>query len=451
MKKIFLMAVAAVLFAAPATQAQKIDGGALNNTLEKSDAEIQDVKKNGKSATWVKRAQTIYDAIAAPIKGLYTPGMTESLLKPAMGDPNGQGEANIRTGAAQVYTYDWVDVYLQNGQVVAWYQTREVRPDLYLDFVAAINKAQELDPKAAAKLKEVMDSAINFYKQEGNTCYDAARYGKAANGYMRAYELMENPAYAGQKDPALLYNAGYLLVVDGNENPDSFAVAEEVLRKALEHGYSDTVGSAYYYIFHSCYGQAKHSEGEAKAALLQEAKAALTEGIEKYPTNEDIISSFLGLYMEEPTVGDPSELIGMITAAVERDPQSVAMWSSLALANFKMQNFEAAIAAGEKAVELSPEAYDPNYSLGIFHAAKGDWLLEEINKRNYTRQSDYDADLAQVNDAYRAALPWLEKAFELNPTNGSLVNTLKVICFRLRDEAGMMEKYNKYNELLKQM
>lgn len=451
MKKIFLMAVAAMLLAAPATQAQKINGEELNATLAKSDAEIQDVKKNGKSATWVKRAQTIYGAISAPTKGLYTPGMVETLLKPTMGDPAGQGEAAIRTGAAQAYNYAWVDVYLQGGQVVAWTQTREVRPNLYEEFVAAVNKAQELDPKAAAKLKGVMGDVVNFYKQEGNVNYDAAQYRKAADGYIKAYSLMENPAYGAATDPALLYNAGYLLVVDGNTNPESFVLAEQVLRKALENGYSDEQGGAFYYLFHSCYGQAQQAEGEAKAALLQKAKAALTEGIEKYPTNENIISSFLGLYMSEPSVGDASELIGMIESAVARDPQSVEMWSSLALANYQMKNFEAAIAAGQKAAELAPDSFDSNYRQGIFFAAQGDWLLEEINKRNYTRQSDYDADLALSNNAYRGAVPWLEKAFEIDPTNRSVVETLKVICFRLRDEEGMMDKYNKYNTLLKQM
>ena len=252
MKKIFLMAVAAMLLAAPATQAQKINGEELNATLAKSDAEIQDVKKNGKSATWVKRAQTIYGAISAPTKGLYTPGMVETLLKPTMGDPAGQGEAAIRTGAAQAYNYAWVDVYLQGGQVVAWTQTREVRPNLYEEFVAAVNKAQELDPKAAAKLKGVMGDVVNFYKQEGNVNYDAAQYRKAADGYIKAYSLMENPAYGAATDPALLYNAGYLLVVDGNTNPESFVLAEQVLRKALENGYSDEQGGAFYYLFHSC-------------------------------------------------------------------------------------------------------------------------------------------------------------------------------------------------------
>lgn len=450
MKKIFLMAVAAMLLAAPATQAQKIDEGALNAALAKSDAEIQDVKKNGKASTWIKRAQTIFNAIEAPTKGLYVPGMLETLLKPAMGDPASVKEANIRTGAAQTNVYGWVEVYLQGGQVVAWAQTKEVRSNLYEDMVAALNKAVELDAKAASKAKAELDKAVNFYKQEGNVNYDAARYDIAAGSYTKAYDLMSHPAYGAAADPALLYNAGYLYVVDGNTNPASFVLAEQSLTRALANGYTDQAGGAYYYLFHSYYGQAQQTEGEAKAALLQKAKAALTEGIEKYPTNENIISSFLGLYMEEPTVGDPSELIGMITAAVERDPQSVEMWSSLALANYNMKNFEAAIAAGAKAAELAPESYDSNYRQGIFYAAQGDWLLEGINKKSYTRQSDYDADLATVNDAYRGALPWLEKAYAIQPSK-SVVETLKVICFRLRDEAGMMDKYNHYKELLDNM
>lgn len=450
MKKIFLMAVAAMLLAAPATQAQKIDEGALNAALAKSDTEIQDVKKNAKASTWIKRAQTIFNAIEAPTKGLYVPGMLETLLKPAMGDPASAKEANIRTGAAQANVYGWVEVYLQGGQVVAWAQTKEVRPNLYEDMVAALNKAVELDAKAASKVKAELEKAVNFYKQEGNVNYDAARYDIAANSYTKAYDLMSHPAYGAAADPALLYNAGYLYVVDGNSNPASFVLAEQSLTRALANGYTDQAGGAYYYLFHSYYGQAQQNEGEAKAALLQKAKGALTEGIEKYPTNENIISSFLGLYMEEPTVGDPSELIGMITAAVERDSQSVEMWSSLALANYNMKNFEAAIAAGAKAAELAPDSYDSNYRQGIFYAAQGDWLLEGINKKSYTRQSDYDADLAQVNDAYRSALPWLEKAYAIQPSK-SVVETLKVICFRLRDEAGMMDKYNHYKELLDNM
>ena len=49
------------------------------------------------------------------------------------------------------------------------------------------------------------------------------------------------------------------------------------------------------------------------------------------------------------------------------------------------------------------------------------------------------------------AIPWLEKALELKPEDPSSVELLKSICFRLRDEEGMMDKYTKYNEMFKKI
>ncbi len=450
MKKIFLMAVAALLLTAPATQAQKVDAEGLKAAMAKSDTEVQDVKKGAKAATWVKRAQAYYAAIEAPTKGIFVT-QPAALLGQSVGKPESQGTAQIRIGEVATFEYPWLTIYVVGDQVAAWSQKKEVAPNLYEEAMASLKKACEIDAKAASKVKGELDKISNFYKQEGNVAYDAGDFKKAADAYRKAYAAMELPAFAAPADANLLYNAGYLLVVDGNTNPESFVEAEKVLRQAIEAGYSDDQGSVYYYLFHSCYGQAMKAEGEQKSALLQAAKAALTEGIEKYPTNENIISAFLGLYMSEPTVGDAAELIDMIKAAIERDPESVDMWSSLALAHYQMKNFDEAIVAGEKAASLAPDTFDSNYRQGIFWAAKGDAMGDEVNKKAYTRQSEYDADLAKVNDAYRSATPWLEKAYELQPDNRGVVETLKSIFFRLRDEEGMMDKYTKYNEILKQM
>ncbi len=449
MKKIFLMAVAALLLAAPATQAQKVDEVGLNASIAKCDAEVEDAKKGLKAATWIKRAQAYYAAIEAPTKGLFVTQPTTLLT--TFGKPEVQTTAQIRIGQVEAWEYPWVTIYISNGQVVAWNQKSVVAEGLYEGAIESLKKALEIDPKTASKVKNELDKIANFYKQEGNVNYDGGNYRKAADAYVKGYEAMEIPAYGAPADASLLYNAGYLLVVDANENPASFAEAEQVLRKAVVANYDDGEGNLYYYLFHSCYGQAIKSEGDQKAALLQAAKAALTEGIEKYPTNENIIGAFLGLYMSEPSVGNPAELIDMIKAAIERDPQSVEMWSSLALANYQMKDFDAAIEAGAQAAALAPDTFDSNYRQGIFWAAKGDAMNEEINKKTYTRQSEYDADLAKVNDAYRGAVPWLEKAHQIMPENRGVVETLKTIFFRLRDEAGMMDKYTEYNELLKTM
>ena len=72
-------------------------------------------------------------------------------------------------------------------------------------------------------------------------------------------------------DPALLYYAGYLLTVDGSNNPKSFAKGGEYLTKAIDLGYADEEGNIYYYLFHCLYGQKDLDKGnimKAKDVLL---------------------------------------------------------------------------------------------------------------------------------------------------------------------------------------
>jgi len=449
MKRLFLTVLGAVLLAVPAAQAQKVNREALNAAIEKSDAEIQDPKKAAKASTWIKRAQAYYAALEAPTKGIFAT-MPSALLKTTCGNPKAQETAAIRTGDAEALKYNFITVYIQGDKVVGWTQEKQVVKDLFKNMMAALDKAYELDPKQAPKIKAELLKIANYYKQDGEANYNAARFDRAAQAYRYAYMAEQREAYGSAPETALMYNAGYLLTIDGSQNPKSFVQGEKCLRAAIHDGYKDE-GGVYYYLFHCYYGQSRNAEGEAKAELLQKAKKALLTGIEKYPTNEEIITGLQGLYVSEPSVGDPAELIDMIKAAIERDPKSVDMWVSLAMINYQMKNYDEAAAAGLKAVELAPDSFDNNYRLGVFYAAKGDQMGEKMNASTYTSQSAYDADYAAVNDAYRASLPWMEKAHAIQPENRGVVETLKQIYFRLRDEEGMMDKYNEYNALLQQM
>ncbi len=87
----------------------------------------------------------------------------------------------------------------------------------------------------------------------------------------------------------------------------------------------------------------------------------------------------------------------------------------------------------------------------MFYTIKGDALNKEMNEKQYSSQAVYDADLKVVNDVYKEAVPWFEKAHQIKPDDVDTLEFLKSICFRLRDEAGIMEKYNTYNALYKQV
>ena len=85
----------------------------------------------------------------------------------------------------------------------------------------------------------------------------------------------------------------------------------------------------------------------------------------------------------------------------------------------------------------------------MFYTIKGDALNKEMNEKQYSSQAAYDADLKGVNDVYMAAVPWFEKAHQIKPEDLDTLEFLKSLCFRLRDEPGIMEKYNTYNDLYK--
>jgi hypothetical protein len=90
------------------------------------------------------------------------------------------------------------------------------------------------------------------------------------------------------------------------------------------------------------------------------------------------------------------------------------------------------------------------FYIGYFYTLKGDAANEAFYEREYNSTEEWDRDQKAIVDIYKEALPYLEKSYELNPEHFSTIETLKALTFRLREEPGIMEKYNMYNEIYKQ-
>ncbi len=174
-------------------------------------------------------------------------------------------------------------------------------------------------------------------------------------------------------------------------------------------------------------------------------------GIEKFPKNERILDGLMQLYTSEEGVGDPADLVALIDAAIAENPENVDLWFGRGRTFYALKNYDESIKSFAKVVELQPELFEGNYYLGVFYTIKGDALNKELNEKQYSSQAAYDADLKAVNEVYLAAVPWFEKAHQIKPQDADTLEFLKQLCFRLRDEEGIMEKYNTYNTLYKQV
>ena len=171
----------------------------------------------------------------------------------------------------------------------------------------------------------------------------------------------------------------------------------------------------------------------------------------KYPQSERLIDGLMSLYTAEEGVGDPADLIAMIEEAIARDPQNVDMWFGRGRIYAALKNHDECIASFRRVTELNPEGFDGWFWTGWFHIEKGNALNDALNEKPWTGEAAYNEELKAVNAVYMQAVPWLEKALELKPDDLNTVDYLKSLSFRLRDEEGMMDKYNKYNALLQSL
>ena len=438
MKKLVIM-VALVALAVSTTTAQKINVAAHQAKLEKSNSDIANPKKSAKAATWLNRGQICVNALVEPTKNLFA-GLDESMLVMSIG-------ANPSEKSEGIYKFDFVTVHVKGGKVVAWSVDKEVLPNAYEIAKEAFLKAYELDPSSASKIKSALETLINHYSQLGSVSLDIEAHKTAIDVYMKAVTLQQNPAI-GKEDSRYYFFAGQLAAFLGAQDASYFAKGEEYLNKALKLDYKDEQGNLYYFLFHCYYGQREKGK-----SYLEKAKNTLLEGIEKYPRNERIMEGLIQLYTSEEGIGNPADLVERIDKMLGEKPDNADLWFARGQVFFKLKNFDECINSFLKINDLKPNDYDTNFFLGYFYMAKGDEVNRAFNARidSIASQEEYQAGLNEVNAAYMKALPWLERAMELKSDSVDCAEYLKVLCFRLRNEPGIMEKYTKYNDLFKKL
>ena len=446
MKKLVLMVVAAMVLAMPAVNAQKVNTDSEVAKLAKVDAAIADAKKGAKAATWVAHAKAYADAYALPTKELGR-GVPEQMLMMNVGRPEGAFESQFAGYPAIVYSYEYVDVYVVNGMIEGWDQKKAIKENLAETAIASYAKAYEMDPKTESKVAAGVLNLANALAIQADALNNMGKVAEAAAAFELAFRAQQViPSI--KADPNNLYNAGMLTTMhaatlQGEEALAAFNKGEKIFADALAAGFKDESGNIYYYIFHCFYGQKEKNRDE----YLAKAKEALLTGIKLYPKNTTILDGLMQFYTAEEGVGDPAELTGMIEASLKEDPTNYDLWFGRGRVYNAMKQYDECIKSFEKCVELRPDEFEPNFYTAYFIIEKANAEVEKLNSTPNMSYQLYEEENAKINLIFAEAIPWLEKAYAINPTDGATIEYLNMLCFRLRDLDGMMDKYNKYHEL----
>lgn len=440
MRKLFFTMLGVALVAAPAVQAQTVTGAPLTtksvnvqklrDAIAKSDAEIADAKKSAKSATWIKRGDTFVEAESLPINSLFS-GMQEATLVATWGEVPTQ-QTTIGSDAVTVYPYEHFTAWVAGGQLQSFLPKTVVDPAALDKAYEAYDKAYTMDAGSARKVASGLENIRIRGMENGMAHYFLDQYGDAARNFRHAYRASSHPAVA-QPDTMAVFYAGMSGVFGGD-----YEGALTDLDEALRMGY-DSNGETYRLKFLALYNVGRK----------EESLDVLKQAVAIYPANEDIIDMLLRYYAENE--GDPTSLIPMVEDAIAQNPTNPNLYQGLARIYDKLGQTDNAITAIHKAVELIPNDFLSNYLEGLYIVKKGDNANTELSNMTITSRDQYQKALSDVNAIFESALPSLEKAYSIDPSEIATVELIKNLTYRLRDNAAMNAKYEQYNTLFESM
>lgn len=440
-----------LMFALPAANAQNVNTQNEVNKLKKVDLNLENPKKNIKAATWLAHGKAYTDAYILPTKEIGR-GVPVQVLQMNVGEPRNMVEGQLQGAQMVVLDYEYVDIYVNptNYLIEGWNQKKEIKDNLAQTAIASLKKAYEMDPKLESKIAAVALNLANALMQQGDALNSVGRILDAAECFELAYRA-ESIVPSTTANGDNIFNSGMLWTMhaaslQGEEAMAAFAKGEQLFSEVIAKGYTDANGNIYYYLFHCYYGQKDKNSEE----YLAKAKEALLTGIKLFPKNNTILDGLMQFYTAEEGVGDPAELTSMIENSLKDDPTNYDLWFGRGRVYNAIKDYDECIKSFEKCAALRPDAFDANFYMGYFIIEKANDAVNRLNSNTGMSYDEYEIENSKINLIYAEAIPWLEKAHAINPSDVATIEYLNSLCFRLRDMDGMMDKYNKYHELFLQ-
>lgn len=417
---------AGVLFA---QTSKEINFTQYSKKVEKSNAEIQDPKKNVKDAVWLSRAELMMDLFDAQLLRAYV-GMDPTTFTLVVGKPIQREQVEVDGVTLEKFSMERVNFYFNNNQLERWEVTNPVvEKPLDLAF-ESLKKVMEIDVngKRVKILQENFNKLKSLYVNEGSNAYSSKDYKGSFECFKKVIEIGQLP-FLNHKDTVIYYYTGLSAQLAG--------LVEESLpyyQKAIDLGFTSE-GAAYYNIYDAYKNLGKVDEG---AKYLE-------EGFIKFPKNSNILFSLISYYIDKQE--DPSKILVYIDKAIETEPNNATLYFAKGTLYDRLGDVENALATYIKATELDPKFFDAYYNIGALYFNQGVKINEEANKVPARELDKYDALMAKANLEFKKAIPYMEKAFEVNPKSREALEALKNLYFRFRNES---EEYNRKFEECKE-
>ncbi|MDA8696027.1 tetratricopeptide repeat protein [Flavobacteriales bacterium] len=296
-------------------------------------------------------------------------------------------------------------------------------PDALEKAAMSLMKAEELDAKNRYESERQADVArgASIAGNAGISYFNSGVFGRAGELFVTAAEMTQ---MLGAVDTMAIFNSALCFE---KANLNDRAVEQYMMCGA--YGYQ--VPEVFLFV-----ANIHKMEGDTAKALttLQNARG-------DFPREQALIIEELNIYL---IAGEFERAKENLMLAAEQDPTNEILWFSLGSVYDNLNMQDEAVEAYAKSLEIKPDYFDANYNLGALYFNKAVQMVNDANDMWKPRMSkDESAKQTEMEKGGKAmfstALPYLEKALEVDPEDRETLRSLRDIYARVGLDDKMLE------------
>ncbi|WP_207425319.1 lipopolysaccharide assembly protein LapB [Pedobacter sp. SYSU D00535] len=265
----------------------------------------------------------------------------------------------------------------------------------------AVQKAVSLDKDGANKANIARANTLLGYYERGKGLQNF----KAKN-WANAYTAFNSGLKYIPKDTIIAYYAGA-----SAQNAGNFAGAIESYSSILDQNYS-FLEDVYINL----------AESYAANKDTANAMRTLSAASAKFPANSNLVKREIELGLNS---GKYKETISKIEAQAAKEPGNKLYPFYLGIAYNSVKDYKKAEEAYQKAISIDPNFGDAYINLGGLIMNNGIDTYNKANKLPASKTTEFNALRKQAVAEFDRALPYLEKASQINPKSNLALQNLK--------------------------
>ncbi len=292
-------------------------------------------------------------------------------------------------------------------------------------------KALQLDDKDrfSKSVKIKLTLLIGDLTNQAVAAFNEENYEKALLSFEEIIGIEQTPVYKAEDsnsvDTVIIFNAGLAAY-----NAAKYDKAIEYYKEAAKYKYN---GAKTYSLIASSYFQK-----EDTVSALQ----VLQDGLKEYSDNGALLVEIINIYLNANKVDDAMRYLDI---AISQDPKNSSYYFARGTLYDKLQKTDEATASYLKAIEYKDDYFDAYYNLGALYYNKGVKQVDVANAVPSNQPEKYEEEKEKADIEFKKAIPYMEKAHEINPTDKFTMESLKTLYYRLK----MLDKHAEIIEKMK--